>query len=246
MAARTILKSLVSGVESFVRPYGNHIIMPDYNCGVIEFNSCFATCRLSTEPMDAFDFYCAICGAPFKIPLDEWESLQPETDSTAGLQKKFEWLTHLRIIGRNTTTGAAYLTGPGTSTGYGWTLVEAGDDPNVPVSGQAQGRGDGKVGLPAYYDWSAMGDGDLEMAPYPVHCACFEIWRRVCGMEGEGESVERLRTAMERRVGDGGGYLGEVNYFELQQTAIETIWDEDEDVRRRLVRTFSDAFDHGN
>jgi hypothetical protein len=196
--------------------------------------------------MGVFDPCCAICGGPFKVPLEHFTSVSTTRDPTcwtATLEKELDWLSRLRVIGRNLSTGKAYITGVGSSIGFGATLVERGDDPNVPLSGQVQLRDDGMIELPAYFEWSAMGDGDADVVPFPVHCECIVLLRKACSVSRRADEIldwdtvlEGVRTAMQKLVGHATGCLGKVDYFEFQQSLGEDLWEEMDETRARLVR----------
>jgi len=209
--------------------------------------------------MGVHDFYCAICGGPFKL---NFKRLFPESDTSRLCNPKFAkqiehlyWLYELRVVGRNTSTGVAYITGSGTAEAHGWALVQKGDDQNVPlrshgVSISREDENEGLIGLPCYFDWDAMGSGD-DGSGYPVHACCVEILQTAFEMRqsafqgrykgrdyGDWEpklDIGRLRRVMASELKGSAAYLGGMEYFEFQPEVARDIWDDAEESRSRLV-----------
>jgi hypothetical protein len=207
--------------------------------------------------MGVFDPYCALCGGPFKLDL---QALFPYSDDAEVKQTKLaqtlsahtvneqhhiatSWIRDVRVIGRNLSTGKSYVTGLGTAEDYGWALVERGDDENVPDRdfGAPTMRlgpdGVERIGLPCYFDWSAMGSGD-DGAGFPMHEACWRIlgeaFARRSGAGDAELDVGCLRKAMEGLLKSSANCLGGMDYFEFQLDD-EEIWNKAESVAARAV-----------
>lgn len=204
----------------------------------------------TNREMCVFDFYCAICGGPFKSPHQLLYPLsdEAEIDRSSFGKTNVKWLQELRLIGRNLSTGRAYVTGLGTAQDHGWAKVERGQDANVPTRTQGLSVHEaGKVGLPAYNNWSAMGDGD-DGAGYPVHDACWELLRTahsirdVAGRKYRRGSanldidVALVKRAMDKARKGGAGHLCGIEYLEFQPVFGEdSIWGDADAVRIRQV-----------
>lgn len=212
--------------------------------------------------MGAYDFYCAFCGGPFNLDHRRLFSLPSAALFHQYPLEQLLWLHELRVIGRNLATGEAYLTESGTAEEYGWALVERGDDPNVPHWNRGGfSSGDGSmVGLPCYFDWNAMGDGD-DGSGFPVHACCFEILqqafdhrkkaagrrrRRAGSLSGAGKPVldlGLLKRVMETQRHGATEYLGGMDYVEFDPRRGDDVWGDDEAAKARLVRLLSPRCD---
>lgn len=209
--------------------------------------------------MGVYDFYCAICGGPFKLNLknlfSQSNSSRLRNPDFAKQIEQFYWLYELRVIGRNTSTGEAYITGSGTAEAHGWALVQKGDDQNVPprshgVSISREDENEGLIGLPCYFDWGAMGSGN-DGSGYPVHACCLDILNtafemrqsafqrrfkgRDCCYRETKLNIGRLRRVMASELKGSAAYLGGMEYFEFQPEIARDIWDDLEESRSRLV-----------
>ncbi|KAK5108411.1 hypothetical protein LTR62_008367 [Meristemomyces frigidus] len=185
------------------------------------------------------DIYCAICGGPFSMLLKHFmprsHSQNPWIPNAPTFAANhLSWLERLRIVGRNTTNGKAYVTGEGRATIYGWVEVDAGEDENVPNPELKI-----KIELPTYQDWlSARNEGDM-FALYPVHCACLELAGRCFEYtnrkEGLGLDLEGMRMAMQEMDSGEMDCLGRMRYGKMAQRPGGKRIPKDEEVRARLV-----------
>lgn len=147
-----------------------------------------------------WDFYCALCGCPFKnfedtipseshqYPEDEglgdgeiratMESLAhdcyEEYDNSVLSQQSVAWLRDVRAIGK--FKDKVFVSGVGVEWPSGSVSVDPGDDPNVPEMEEVdEPVQPGRLYLEAY----SVILGPLENPSFPIHAKCFEILAEV-------------------------------------------------------------------
>ncbi|EMD00896.1 hypothetical protein BAUCODRAFT_144492 [Baudoinia panamericana UAMH 10762] len=179
--------------------------------------------------MAGLDIYCAVCCGPFKLPHNF-----PGPPIAGADSDSLQWLYSLCVLGRNLDLGGvAYLSGPGTAGLYNNVRVTPGSDPNAP----RPSRRSEWLELSAYYDWDSMGSGEEYVAPFPVHCACWEVmkralrarWRRKLNGVADGPVyLEKVRTAMQRLLKGGACRLAGMDYFEFGGgSRRDPLWEDD-------------------
>lgn len=161
--------------------------------------------------MGDWEFYCALCAAPFFSSVEE--VLESEHNITYSNQL-FSWLDTLQVIGENLsvrTLSCCYISGNGHADSYGIACCTPSNDPNCP---SADGGGQ-KFSVSTYYNY-----GDDQEGTIPVHRKCLQIFRQVLvremGTEVEVNADILFGMMRQRRKSEGLRCL-DIDYLELDK-----------------------------
>ena len=176
-------------------------------------------------------FYCAICGGPFRDGVHTFLPRQdkrhsPEHDENADNNttqsnvfdefhkprhcdtniiryEDLRWLYDLRLIGRNQRTNKYFITGTGTAENYLVALVDPGDDENVPKKPRDPF---GNLMSNVYYkkEWSPIHvDGN---ARFPMHMNCLAIWEKAFQLRHGKDAAAQIHKGLLYRAMGGDTY----------------------------------------
>ncbi|KIK62830.1 hypothetical protein GYMLUDRAFT_242466 [Collybiopsis luxurians FD-317 M1] len=135
--------------------------------------------------MGDWDFYCALCAAPFYIP--DLNETSDEINNRNFPENLLSWLSTLQVVGTNPHAhglSSCYISGEGTASYYGEAQCKSSQDPNCPGVDQ----GSEKFCVSTYFNYAEMQEGVI-----PVHAKCLQIFRRVLARE-KGISMSELDT----------------------------------------------------
>ena len=209
-----------------------------------------STWRLS-KPLELSQFYCAICGGPFKAGInsffvpDDDETLLDESDEVSGessalgtfLKPKhcdktvldsasIAWLHELLLLGWNPRTRKCFFTGPGVARDYRWALVQPGEDQEVPL--RSPEDVDGNIAMGVYCKTFHCPQTDEESLQFPIHTSCLHMFQKALDMR-KGTYVEIEKEALFTAMNDRDfevwiTSLNSINYFEFQFLSKQRLW----------------------
>ncbi|KAJ4482931.1 hypothetical protein C8J55DRAFT_511024 [Lentinula edodes] len=172
--------------------------------------------------MGDWDFYCALCAAPFHTSGVEETLRDFHVDESD--QKFFAWAHTLQVIAHNPQASGlscCYISGDGRCDYYGTARCKPSDDPNCP----ALSGGSETFDVDTYYNYASMQEGAI-----PVHRNCLEIFKKALAHE-KGVSFSQmgsvdldpdiLFSAMRSKRKSKGLRCLDLDYFELDEVKRE-------------------------
>ncbi|KAJ3898596.1 hypothetical protein F5879DRAFT_980035 [Lentinula edodes] len=162
--------------------------------------------------MGDWDFYCALCAAPFHTSGVEETLRDFHVDESD--QKFFAWAHTLQVIAHNphaSGLSCCYISGDGRCDYYGTARCKPSDDPNCP----ALSDGSETFDVDTYYNYASMQEGAI-----PVHRNCLEIFKKAL-MGSVDLDPDILFSAMRSKRKSKGLRCLDLDYFELDEVKRE-------------------------
>ncbi|KAF5388954.1 hypothetical protein D9757_005050 [Collybiopsis confluens] len=161
--------------------------------------------------MADWDFYCALCAAPFHTSGIEEITKKQNNENFSNFL--FSWAGSLQAVGENSQSNGlscCYISGEGYGDFYGGAICKTSEDPNCPSAD----LGSETFIVTTYFNYADMQEGVI-----PVHSACLHIFKKVLAREKGAVEVnpDTLLGALREKRNTQSLRCLDINYYELDK-----------------------------